>query len=291
MPVALIAAGVAAAGSIGGALISSGASNHASDIAQNTANQNNATQTAIYGSNKANLAPFTDRGNAAGNEYNALLGLGGQQQQQQQPQAPPAGYGGNAFGAYNGDYTNGQGYGAGRGQYTNPVASAGWVAPSQDAHTAATNAFNTFTNSDGYKFRVGQGINAVDTGAASRGALDSGAAVKAEQTYGQGMASDEFGKYMGYLGNQQSVGLAAANGLAGVGTAYANATSSNNNNAAGAAGSAAYNSAAAINQGIGGVANAFGKFASSGSSYGGFSGSPSLVNQTTGMLNNEGWGT
>jgi hypothetical protein len=289
MPVALIAAGVAAAGSIGGALISSSASNHASDIAQNTANQNNATQTAIYGSNKANLAPFTDRGNAAGNEYNALLGLGGQQQQQ--PQAPPAGYGGNAFGAYNGDYTNGDGYGAGRGQYTNPVASTGWGPPSQDAHTAATNAFNTFTNSDGYKFRVGQGINAVDTGAASRGALDSGAAVKAEQTYGQGMASDEFGKYMGYLGNQQSVGLAAANGLAGVGTAYANATSSNNNNAAGVAGSAAYNSAASINNGINGVTNAFGKFASSGSSYGGLPGGQALVNQTTGMLNNEGWGT
>jgi len=162
--------------------------------------------------------------------------------------------------------------------------------------TGAANAFNTYRGSDGYQFRVGQGVNALNTGYAAHGALDSGAAMKAIDTYGQGMASDEFGKYMGYLGDQQNVGLSGANALAGVNTNFANSTSSNNNNAAGAAGNAAISSANAINGGMNNFAKIFGQQQGSASSYGGNGGGgftnsqgQGLVDQTTQMLNAENY--
>jgi hypothetical protein len=173
----VIAAGVAAVGTIAGAVVSSGASNHAANVAQDAANKNNAIQAQTRAENTANLQPFMERGNAAGENYNALLGLGGD----------PA---------------------------------------------AAQKAFATYQGSDGYQFRVNQGLNALNVGFAAKGALNSGAAMKEIDTYGQGAASDEFGKYLGYLGNQQNIGLSGANALAGVNTNYANQVSSNNNNAA-----------------------------------------------------------
>lgn len=87
MPPLAIAAGVAAVGSIGGAIIGS----HAQTKAANQANasQQQATQaelqlgresmalnTNIYNSNYNTLSPFVSRGNVAGDRINALLGLG-----------------------------------------------------------------------------------------------------------------------------------------------------------------------------------------------------------------------
>lgn len=95
----------------------------------------------------------------------------------------------------------------------------------------ASKAFNLFKNSTGYKFRVGEGMDAINSGYAGRGVLQSGAAMKAINQYGQDMASQEFGNYMNYLGNQQGVGLAGASALAGVGQNYVNTVSNNNNNA------------------------------------------------------------
>ncbi len=77
MPIALIAAGVGAVGSIGGALISSNAAGNAADIAAQTAAENNALQLQIYNEDKGLAQPYIDRGNAAGTELNGFLGLGG----------------------------------------------------------------------------------------------------------------------------------------------------------------------------------------------------------------------
>jgi len=77
MPIALIAAAVGAAGVVGGALINSSAASNASNIAAQTAAQDNALQQQTYESNKALIQPAVDRGNAAGNELNGFLGLGG----------------------------------------------------------------------------------------------------------------------------------------------------------------------------------------------------------------------
>lgn len=97
MPPAIIAGGIAAAGTIGGALLSS----HAQSSAANQANQaeQSATQAqlqlgqqslaqqaqlaqqsmglnqSIYNSNYDLLSPFVSRGNVAGNQINSMLGL------------------------------------------------------------------------------------------------------------------------------------------------------------------------------------------------------------------------
>lgn len=86
MPPAIIAGGIAAAGAIGGAVLSSSAQKKAAK--QANAAQQDATQAQltlgreslalnkdIYGQNKAMLTPFVNRGNVAGDSINALLGL------------------------------------------------------------------------------------------------------------------------------------------------------------------------------------------------------------------------
>ncbi len=79
MPIALIGAGIAAAGSIGGALISSSATNNAASDASNAAAANNALQSQIYESNKGLATPYINAGDTANTELQGFLGLGGSQ--------------------------------------------------------------------------------------------------------------------------------------------------------------------------------------------------------------------
>lgn len=85
---AAIAGGVAAYG----ASQSSKAVGKASDAASESAAQNNALQQQIYAKNTSNISPFAQRGNAAGESINALLGL---------PTASSAPTAGGQVGAYN----------------------------------------------------------------------------------------------------------------------------------------------------------------------------------------------
>lgn len=123
--------------------------------------------------------------------------------------------------------------------------------------TAASNAFNAFTNSDGYQFRLQQGQKAVTSALGARGYLDSGAAQKSLLTYGQGAASDEFQRWMQGLQTQQGVGLTAASAQAGVGQGFANAVSANNNNAANVSANAALSNAGTINSTVGSALSAY----------------------------------
>ena len=134
---------------------------------------------------------------------------------------------------------------------------------------AASAGFDAFKGSDGYQFRFNEGQKAVTAALGGRGLLDSGAAQKALQKYGQNTASAEFGNYLGYLGNQQALGLSAASAQAGVGQNYAGAVGANNNAAANAVGNAALTNANIINGSISGVLGAYGLSQGLGSSYGG----------------------
>lgn len=97
MPPAVIAGGIAAAGTIGGAVLSSSAQKKASsqanqaqqaatdaqlqlgqqslDLQDRLAQQSLGLNTAIYNSNFGVLSPYVGRGNVAGDAINALLGL------------------------------------------------------------------------------------------------------------------------------------------------------------------------------------------------------------------------
>lgn len=242
--------------SLGGALIGGSsqnkAANKAADISLQTARENNALARDIYQQNSQALSPYMQRGNAAGNQINALLGIGGS--------SLASGGTGTQWDAYlaanpdlQNEYQTGQGV---RDRFGTPDAYAQWhyqnygqnegrqipsapTQPTGNAAGSAQNAFDVFRNSTGYQFRLGEGMNALNSGYAGAGLVRSGAAQKAAVDYGQNLASNEFGNYLGYLSNQQGVGLAGASALAGVGQNYVSTVGANNNSAGTAAANAA----------------------------------------------------
>lgn len=236
-----LATAIAAAATIGGAVLGGKSQNKAADKALQASNyaadQSAQVLRENYDKSAQALAPWQQSGLAANNQINALLGLGGGQQSapQMAQQMPMMG----GFG----DYSP---YGA--SGYFDSVENfrlprqGGNLMPQQPQQTsteAARAAFDQFRNSTGYQFRLGQGMDAVNSGYAGAGTLKSGAAMKAINDYGQNMASGEFANYMGMLGNQQGVGFNAASAQAGVsqnmGNSLANIAMQKGENAANAA--------------------------------------------------------
>lgn len=95
--------------------------------------------------------------------------------------------------------------------------------PAPTTAEAANAAYERFKNYTGYQTRLDEGLEAINSGYAANGTLQSGAAMQAINKFGQDYASNEFNNYMGYLGGQQQLASGAANALSGVGTNYANA--------------------------------------------------------------------
>lgn len=245
-----------------GAFASSKSANKNSKRAAQVSQENNAANVAlqreIYGQNKQILSPFVERGNAAGGALNALLGLGGAPAQQQTQQVQPnalsqfqptaAAQWGLADGmsGYNpalardmspitsSNFNISGGGMVPNGQQTLPTAQpnvmqqTGAVSAGQTAQEAQNAAFDNFRNSTGYKFRLGEGMNALNSGYAGAGVLQSGDAMRAALEYGQNFASNEFGNYAGMLQTQQAVGAGAGSSLAGVGQNFANSVSAQN---------------------------------------------------------------
>lgn len=79
------------------------------------------------------------------------------------------------------------------------------------ADIAASRA--NFVASPGYGFRVQQGVNALDRGAAARGMTYSGAQAKALSDYGQNTGSAEWGNYISGLQGLSGQGNNSANAL------------------------------------------------------------------------------
>jgi hypothetical protein len=130
--------------------------------------------------------------------------------------------------------------GTGSGQTTGQAAPA--------ASTNALSPLNQFANSAGMQFQLQQGENAIQQAAAAHGYLDSGAAAKALQTYGQQTAlNNYFMPYMQLLGGQQAVGAQAGSSVAGVGSSFGNTAANINSNLG--------SQSAAINAGMGSAIN------------------------------------
>jgi len=79
---------------------------------------------------------------------------------------------------------------------------------------AATAAMADFHTSPGYAWQLDQGLRAIDAGAASKGILNSGATLKAEQTFGTGLADKSFQEYYNRLFDLSKLGEGAASGSA-----------------------------------------------------------------------------
>jgi hypothetical protein len=165
--------GAAALGGAMGAKSKKKAAKKAAQFSQTATNDNNALAGQVYQQGTNALAPYTQAGNPAGTQMNALLGVGGNQ-------------------------------------------------------AAADSAFQQYLGSSGYQFRLGEGMNALNSGYAGAGVLQSGAAMRGAQEYGQNFASNEFGNYMQMLDNQQRLGLSATLGQAGLGQSYVGTVTNNN---------------------------------------------------------------
>lgn len=83
---------------------------------------------------------------------------------------------------------------------------------------AGVNALNRMQSGDvmsymdpSYKFRLGEGLKALDRQAAARGGLISGGALKAAQRYGQDFASQEFGNAYNRLAGLAGIGQTSTN--------------------------------------------------------------------------------
>ncbi len=134
---------------------------------------------------------------------------------------------------------------------------------------AANQGFDDWRNNTGYQFRFNEGIRAIDAGAPVR---NSGATLKARMAYGQGLASDEYGRYFGALQDQQRVGVGAANALSGVQTNYANNATAIAQNQGQNAANSAIARANNTNAMIGGITSSFGNAAGMYAGLGGFGG-------------------
>jgi hypothetical protein len=114
----------------------------------------------------------------------------------------------------------------------------------QDAANAAMANFQT---SPGYQWQLGQGLRAIDAGAASTGIARSGATIKAEEAYGSGLANQQFQQYYNNLMGISTLGEnAAAGGASTANTAGLLAQNAGNTQAS------IYGNAA---QGLGNTAN------------------------------------
>lgn len=76
-----------------------------------------------------------------------------------------------------------------------------------------TSTADILAASPGYKFMLDQGQQGLDRAQAARGGFFSGAALKAAQDYGQGLADQTAQNYYSQLANTMGTGLGAANAM------------------------------------------------------------------------------
>ena len=116
---------------------------------------------------------------------------------------------------------------------------------------------SAFTASPGYQFRFNEGIRGIDRGAAARGLLHSGAAVKAEQRFGEGLAASEFGDWWNRLSGVAGVGQSAVGSTAQAGQNAANNITNAYTQQGNARASSYDNTGSAINSGVNNVLFAY----------------------------------
>jgi len=118
-------------------------------------------------------------------------------------------------------------------------------------------AANFASDDPGYAFRLQEGQRQVDNSAAARGSTLSGAALKALQRYGQGMASQEFQNSFNRLSNVSTQGQNSAAGQASNDMAFGQRQGANTRAAGDAYGAGKIGEANAWSGAIQGGVNAY----------------------------------
>lgn len=130
-------------------------------------------------------------------------------------------------------------------EYANSVATDGYE-------------YQGFQATPGYQFMLEQGQAAIDGSAAARGNVFSGATIKAQQEYGQGLANQEYNNYLNRLTGQASQGQAAAGNIATAGANYTSGASNAFANIGNAQSAGYIGQANAVNTGLNNAIGAFG---------------------------------
>jgi hypothetical protein len=180
-------------------------------------------------------------------------------------------------------------------QYNKPYRDFGTTALNQLAGLTGlgpddtATAMSRFQVDPGYQFARDQGLRGVDAGAASRGLLNSGATIKAEEGFASGLASQQFENYVNRLFKLTAMGQSAANQQA---TDALN-TGTNLSNIAASQGAADANIYGNTAKGLGTIANDLfknpdfqsslrGLFSGSGSIYGDLGSNVNYASQVAG---------
>ncbi len=205
---------------IGGVLGMAGANANAGAIGEASAKANAMTESAMR-ENRSDTSPWREGGISALSQIGRLMGWG------------HLGSTGQTGTGYN--YT---------GDPTGSEKEAGW---------------KDFFTSPGYTFRQGEGIKALDRSASAKGRLMSGAQIKGVQSFGEGLAADEYGSYMNQLMGLAGLGQQGNSTLVGANSGLAS-SGANNTMAGGIARGSAYQSGYnALASGIGsGINNTIG---------------------------------
>lgn len=116
---------------------------------------------------------------------------------------------------------------------------------------AASTAMKAFQASPGYAYQKAEGISAIDAGAASKGLLHSGSTIKAEQTYGDYLANQDYSNYLTRLSGLTNTGLTATSGLTNAITGQANNIQNTTVSAGGTQASIYGNTASGIGSAVG----------------------------------------
>ena len=232
---------LALAGALASGILGAFSSNKAAKAQQAAAAGQTALEGRIYDDTTARFNPYVQAGNNALAAYNFENGLG-----------PRPTFGGDPLQVSQFSETipgTGQGgtyYGNQGGMIRDPSNPDRWIMPgSQDTQRtgyrvgdqvfydraaadeyAAANAtggqeYQGYQATPGYNFQLQQGIGAIDSSAASRGNLFSGSTMKAAQTYGQGLAQQDYGNYLNRLQGMAQSGQNAAGNMATAGANYA----------------------------------------------------------------------
>jgi len=269
---------IGAAVSLGSAYLSSKGAKSASKDASKAAQQSSAMDWQIYQDQIKRNQPFYDNGLAAQNRYMQLLGLspastGGSSlyystAQDGTPIARADLYASdpryraawdNTLQQHQNQWHTGYWSGSDKNLIQGQLESALGPMQQPSSNLSQLQAFDAFRNTPGYQFGLDQGKRAVESSAAARGGLNSGATLKALTKFGNDYADQQgFTPYMNRLAGLFGGAQTAAGQMGSYGTNFANNYGQNLQSAAQARANSTYASNQAWNNGLNSAASFFG---------------------------------
>lgn len=131
------------------------------------------------------------------------------------------------------------------------------VAGTEGGITGSTGAYGGFFESPGYRWQLDQGEQAVNRQAAAQGRFGSGATVKAEQRYAEGLAAGDYNTYTDKLAQLAGLGMNATSGTAAAGSTSASNISNALIQSGDARASSFLNTGSSINAGLNNIMSAY----------------------------------